>query len=77
MLYIQDDRYQSKTLEVVLAPSDESASELARMCLESSPHYLAVEVWDDDRRVIRVEKEGQIPAPPRGADESTGQEQGE
>jgi hypothetical protein len=77
MLYIQDDRYKTTTLEVVLAPADEAAGELARMCLDSSPHYLAIEVWDDQRLVIRLAKEGQFPAPLTKPGQGAAQEDGE
>jgi hypothetical protein len=77
MHYIQDDRYRTTTLEVVLAPDDEAACELARMCLDSSPHYLAIEVWDDQRQVIRIAKEDQFPAPPIEPGQGAAQEDGE
>ncbi|HEY2178586.1 MAG TPA: hypothetical protein VGH15_08385 [Caulobacteraceae bacterium] len=77
MIYIQDDRYKTTTLEVVLAPTDKAASELARMCLDSSPHYLAVEVWADEKRLLRIEKEGQFPAPPITGNDDAAQEEGE
>ena len=61
MLYIRDDRYRTTTLDVVLAADDEAAGELARICLASSPHYLGIEVWDDDRLVTRLAKGGELP----------------
>jgi hypothetical protein len=74
MLYIWDDRYRTTTLDVVLAPDDEAAGELARVCLASSPHYLGVEVWEEDRLVMRLAKDGAAMSPlvPPGEDPPNG-----
>ena len=74
MLYIRDDRYRTTTLDVVLAADDEAASELARICLASSPHYLGIEVWCEDRLVTRLAKDGASMSPlaPPGEDPPNG-----
>ena len=54
----------------MLADDDPAAGELARLWLASSPHYLGIEVWDDDRLVTRLEKEAAPPAAPPIRDEA-------
>lgn len=56
LLYIHDDRYTVPTMDSVTVSGDERALQLARERLASSPHYYAVEVWEDDRLVGRVGK---------------------
>lgn len=75
MLYIRDDRYRTTTLDVVLAADDDAASELARVCLASSPHYLGIEVWEEDRLVARLAKDDTPPSAfiPPGGDPPNGQ----
>lgn len=41
-------------MEVVTAVDDVGAGKLARERLERTRHYLAVEIWEDDRRVGEV-----------------------
>lgn len=53
-LYVDDDRYSVPTLFTVDLPDDASAMSFASELLNSSSHYLAVEVWDEDRRVGKV-----------------------
>jgi hypothetical protein len=53
-LYVDDDRYSVPTLFTVDVHDDAGAMAFATELLNSSPHYLAVEVWDDDRRVGKV-----------------------
>ena len=50
-LYVDDDRYSVPTLFTADLRDDASAMTFASELLNSSPHYLAVEVWDGDRRV--------------------------
>jgi hypothetical protein len=56
-LYVHDGRYTVPTLLTIDARDDESACTNARQHLSSSPHYSAVEVWDDERLVARVEED--------------------
>jgi hypothetical protein len=44
---------------VVRADDDEAARALARERLDSSPHHLLVEVWEDSREVGRVGPEAE------------------
>jgi len=50
-LYIEDDRYSVPTIDILSADTDAEAMTLAAERLASSPHYLSVEVWADDRYV--------------------------
>jgi hypothetical protein len=50
-LYVEDDRYSVPTLVTAELPDDAAAMAHAMALLNASPHYRAVEVWDDDRRV--------------------------
>ena len=50
-LYVHDGRYVVPTFMTVDVHDDEAARAFARRHLESSPHYTAVEIWDDERRV--------------------------
>ncbi|HEY2482312.1 MAG TPA: hypothetical protein VGI30_08975 [Caulobacteraceae bacterium] len=45
-------------LEVVTAPSDVAARELARNRLDESPRHRLVEIWEDDRSVGWIEDTG-------------------
>ncbi len=53
-LYVEDDRYAAPTLLTVEARDDERVRELAQRRLAESPHYLGVEIWEDDRLVDQV-----------------------
>lgn len=62
-LYIEDERYAAPTLLTVEVRGDERVRELASERLAQSPHYRAVEIWDDDRLVGKVEAGGRATAP--------------
>ncbi len=53
-LYVHDGRYVVPTLLTIEARDDEGARAEARRRLETSQHYTAVEIWDDERKVARV-----------------------
>ncbi|MBV9511694.1 MAG: hypothetical protein JO303_15585 [Caulobacteraceae bacterium] len=55
-LYIEDDRYSVPTLLSAELSGDERAAAFVSEILSRSQHYLAVDAWDDDRHVIRVER---------------------
>jgi hypothetical protein len=55
-LYIEDDRYSVPTIDILQALDDAQALGLAAERLSASPHYLAVEVWADERLVGRAPK---------------------
>ncbi len=52
---VHDDRYAVPTLEFVTAKDDMRARELAEKRLRASTHHLAVEVFEDDAMLFRVE----------------------
>jgi len=58
MLYVHDDRYTVPTLDTVIVRDDDRAIEIAAQRLSSSPHYRAVEMWDDDRLVCQIDRSG-------------------
>ena len=53
-LYVHDGRYAVPTLLTIDSRDDESARAHALRHLESSPHYSAVEIWDDERKVAQL-----------------------
>ena len=53
-LYVHDGRYAVPTLLTIDSRDDDSARVHARRHLESSTHYRAVEIWDDDRQVAQL-----------------------
>ena len=55
-LYIEDDRYSVPTIDILQATDDAHALGLAAERLASSPHYLAVELWVDERLIGRTPK---------------------
>ena len=55
LLYIHHDRSGVPKLEVITAPNDSAARDLARQRLDESPHHRLVEIWEDDRAVGRIE----------------------
>lgn len=57
-LYVHDGRYAVPTLLTIDSRDDESARAHARRHLESSAHYHAVEIWDDERKVARLTLDG-------------------
>jgi hypothetical protein len=54
-LYVHDGRYQVPTLLTIDARDDEGARAHAEQHLRTSSHYQAVEVWEDERLVVRIE----------------------
>jgi len=56
-LYVHDGRYTVPTLLTIDARDDDGACAHAEQHLNISVHYRAVEVWDDERLVARVEEE--------------------
>ena len=52
-LYIEDDRYRVPTLLTEALVDDMRALDFAARLFAKSPHYVAVEIWDDDRQVAR------------------------
>ncbi len=50
-LYVHDGRYAVPTLLTIDSHDDETARAHALRHLQSSTHYRAVEIWDDDRQV--------------------------
>ena len=59
-LYIEDDRYSVPTLLTAEQSSDHAVMDYVRELLSGSQHYLAVDVWDGDRRVGRVERRADL-----------------
>ena len=55
VLYIHDNRYSVPTVDSLRASDDASAKQLLKQRLESSPHYFAVALWQDERFVARIE----------------------
>jgi hypothetical protein len=55
-LYLHDDRYTVLNLDTISAHNDRHAAERAAWRLASSPHYRAVEVWEDERLVCRLDR---------------------
>ena len=56
-LFVHDDRYSVPTFYIVSVADEGRALELADEKLRSSPHYLRVEVFDDDRLVGALDRE--------------------
>jgi len=56
-LFIHDDRYSVPSLDAVSAIDDRSAQTIASARLDGSTHYHAIEIWDDEREVARVERD--------------------
>jgi len=54
-LYVEDDRYSVPTLLTAEMANDIRVIQHSSEILEKSPHYLAVDIWDGDRKVGRVE----------------------
>ena len=54
ILYVRDDRYATPTLLTAECRDDDDARAFARRHLQSSAHYIAVEIWDDERRVDQL-----------------------
>jgi hypothetical protein len=50
-LYVHDGRYAVPTLMTVDMRDDDGVRAYAQRHLESSPHYSAVEIWEDERQV--------------------------
>jgi hypothetical protein len=60
MVYFDDDRYRARNLEVITADDDEAACARVRADLAANPHHLAAEIWDDNRLVARVDRDGRL-----------------
>ena len=58
-LYVHDGRYAVPTLLTVEMRDDERVRQYAVQRLTESPHYHAVEIWEDDRKVGHVEAGGE------------------
>ena len=56
VLYVHEDRYSVPTLDSITVAGDELARAAAADRLASSAHYRAVELWEDDRLVAKLEK---------------------
>ncbi len=54
-LYVHDSRYAVPTLLTIDAADDDRARAHATQHLGGSTHYKSVEVWDDERLVVRLE----------------------
>ena len=63
-LYVEDDRYSVPTIDILTAVSDEDARQLAVLRLASSPHYLSIAVWDDERFICEVPSPEAASPPP-------------
>lgn len=61
-LYVHDDRYTVPNLDTIIVRDDERARALAAKRLASSPHYRGVEVWEDERLVVRLDRPDIDPA---------------
>ena len=53
-LFVQDDRYTVPTLDTINARDDEQAIAHAARRLAASPHYRAIEIWEDERLVAHL-----------------------
>jgi hypothetical protein len=58
ILYVYDDRYSVPNLDAISVDNDTLAIAMAEHRLASSHHYRAVEVWEDERPVCRIERDG-------------------
>lgn len=56
-LFIHDDRYSVPSLDAVTAADDRSVRTIATARLDGSTHYQAIEIWDDEREVGRIERD--------------------
>ena len=61
--YIDDDRYSVPALDAVTVSEDRLAQAAARARLAGSSHYRGIEIWDDDRLVAKVERDGDVAGP--------------
>jgi hypothetical protein len=57
-IYVHDRRYSVPTLLAADFAGPDRAREFAAERLASSPHYFAIEVWEDDTQLLRLEKDG-------------------
>ncbi len=57
-LFVHDGRYVVPTLLTIEARDDDGARAYALRQLESSTHYRAVEIWDDERQVAELTLDG-------------------
>jgi hypothetical protein len=58
VIYVHKDRYEVPNMEVATAADDEAALKLAAGWLAESPHFHRVEIWEDNRLVGRLERDG-------------------
>ena len=56
MLYVFDDRYSVPNLDGIIVRDDARAIEIATERLAASIHHQAVELWEDDRLVCRLDR---------------------
>lgn len=54
---MHDGRYAVPTLLTIESQDDDSARAQAQRHLESSIHYRAVEIWDDERQVAELTRD--------------------
>ncbi|HYE47573.1 MAG TPA: hypothetical protein VEA44_17540 [Caulobacter sp.] len=52
--YIHDRRYSVPTLQIVDAPDEDHARELAQKRLDETMAHLAIEVVEDDQRLFEL-----------------------
>ena len=57
-LFVHDGRYVVPTLLTIESRDDDGARAYALRHLESSTHYRAVEIWDDERQVAELTLDG-------------------
>lgn len=56
-ILIHDDRYAEPTLLIAGVRGEERVVEIAREKLAECPHYRAVEVFEGERALLRIERE--------------------
>ena len=57
--FLTDQRYSVPTVAFVTARDVERAGELARERLDESPHHLAIELFENDELVGRIDRDGE------------------
>jgi hypothetical protein len=55
-LYITDDRYSVPSLDAVIVSTDKLAQAIAQERFAVSTHYSAIEIWEDERFVAKIER---------------------
>lgn len=56
ILYVHDDRYSVPNMNSIVVHDDAQAIEIATEYLAASLHHWAVEVWDGERLVGRIDR---------------------